>query len=268
MLTGQLQKQSKIEQFDESKLKESLKDVSKRLMISFDVIAFVKKHVDFVRSDSTIMPTGFLAEVHGSRIRIDAAILDLMFGEMKQASESENAAYTGLALRMALVLTHERNHILEKESQMNDLGFTWPSSSLHSEISGVTEEAKLYGVIAKHKALLDTYYLTSPPRNYIIPGMSASITQEFDRRIQGAHSLLENPDPQQFKIFVQHYYPNAVVISEDNRKDLELQLTALRKVITDPEERTQLEEAISICANPEKYKKLFFWYQSRYQLNQ
>lgn len=109
MLNDQLQKQSSLEQFDELKFKESLKHVAQRLMLPYDVDAFIKKHVDFVRSEPINISAGFLAEVHGSRVKIDANILDRMFSEMKQASESETESYTGLALRMALVLTHERN---------------------------------------------------------------------------------------------------------------------------------------------------------------
>lgn len=61
---------------------------------------------------------------------------------------------------------------------------------------------------------------------------------------------------------------SAILIDEGNRKDLELQLTALRKVVTDPQGRGQLEEAIAICASPEKYKRLTAWYQRRDKENQ
>ncbi len=261
-----LEQQSKnVEQVNHTKFIEALKDLALKLKLPFDIESFIKENLLFIRTESKKRAEGFLAEVHGDKIKIDSVTLDAMFHEMKDASESESVAYTGFALRMILVLAHERTHLVDRQAQIKELGFSWPLSSLHAEYRAVEEEARIYGKISEHPELLEILSRTLPPRNYILPGMSGSITEEFDRRVQSAWLLLKRKDSEGFTSYIKNYYPNAVDTDTQSRQSLVMQLTALRKVITDPDERSELEEALTICESPEKYERLLMWYKKRSQ---
>ncbi len=215
---------------------------------------------NFIVSSSDKLGKGFLAEVHNDKVVLSKKILETMFLEMKDASESEDKAYIGLALRMCLIVTHERIHLIDRENQLKELGFAWPLSSLEAEIRSVTTESQMFNVIKSDAELIKVFNETRPPRNYIMPGLGSSITEEFDNRIQNASLILKQKRKDQFYEFVQQFYPNACSIKTTSNKELEIQLMAILKIVSNENERQKIKEAIAIVTDKEKFKKLLDWY--------
>lgn len=250
-------------ELDQTKLIASLRELTSKLPMAYDLVQFMEKHVKIQRPEKGTNIGAFLAEANADKITINGQVLDMMLLEMKEASGNLDKAYKGLAQRLTLILTHEREHILEYESQMRALGFYWPLSSLQAEVSGVQSESELYGRMMINSSLATVYKETSPPRNYIIPGGASTITEQFDARISKAHAIRESRNADAFLSFCKLYYPNAIDLAEIKRQDLALQLKAINKRELSADDSKKLSAAIIICESPEKFNKLLQWYQNR-----
>ncbi|GEM_PF-5170471 len=243
--------------FDHDRVIEILNGYSLQLKLPFNLETFIEKHVDFrARGISAVF-----ACPEDEKLVINSDLLKLMYQEVLSESQSKQDAENGLALRLLLIVVHEREHLLEHQEQKQDLGFYWPISSLQSEVAGVRSEAQLYGRMIQDPKLRDLLNRTSPPRNYIIPGASSSLTEAFDRRISGAYAILDLKNDERLIEYCKQYYPNAIDLLNVKRSDLEIQLKAIKKVELSPHDTENLTKAIQICESVSKFDSLVRWYR-------
>lgn len=243
--------------FDQARIVSLLNDFSAQFKLGLEDL--LKKQIDFQpRGMSSV-----LACPEDEKIIINSDLLKLIYQEGLLESQNKQDAENGLALRLLLIIVHERAHLLEHQQQKKDLGFYWPLSSLQAEVEGVRTEAELYGRIILDPKLRLIFERTSPPRNYIIPGSFSSITESFDRRISGAFSVFQSKNDERLLEFCRQYYPNAIDLLNVKRSDLEIQLKAIQKVELAPHDAQNLNQALQICESVSKFDSLLRWYAKR-----